>query len=556
MKRELPFGFEKIIKETREDALSAVTNEEGIFLSSLYLSGGIPEFPDLLPSMLDRGLVAEDEDGNLSVTEEGMDAVSLYPLLGNGGDGGFYPEAFFPTILSLAASGTIPSGKNHYSRSFASDFFTAIFPSEEKDSIRQRAIISTERLIALSVVIEKGSGLALSLSDSERFMVLSEYERIALMLFPGCEYDKSMMDKASLAVYLITKLRAVPEDRADDYLSLISRIASIELPDKELLFIMSLVRWKDGLIYGSEIPEKGRDVAVSTDFTISYSGAMPGDIYLYASPEKCSTATEWKITKQSAKAAFSLSLSDSDIIKKLSSISSYTIPETLSQRLSAWYASYSSIRAERALLLHTDERNGRIIEALPTMQMHIVSKLAHNIFLMKAETESLWRRALENAGFDMLGPTEGPEMITESGPRIPDVPTPVFNIPVINAERRIPYSPNRRKELLERAVSPLRKILVNSGFIVSDDQHTPDIPMINGLYYQEKLRLIHEGESAKVYLEDLEGNAVAGKPVRTEDPDTITVNGRSIRISKIWKAAALPSSVRDWDEGHADNDSQ
>ena len=54
MKRELPFGFEKIIKETREDALCAVSDEEGIFLSSLYLSGGISEFQDILPKIIQQ----------------------------------------------------------------------------------------------------------------------------------------------------------------------------------------------------------------------------------------------------------------------------------------------------------------------------------------------------------------------------------------------------------------------------------------------------------------------------------------------------------------------
>lgn len=556
MKRELPFGFEKILSENRESAVRAVNDDEGAFLSALYLSEGKIIEPSYLTAMTERGMAEEDKEGIYHVTEEGMAAVSLYPLLGRNDERNPYPESFFPSILAFAASSEIPSGQNHYSKSFSSDFFTSIFPAFSKDRIRDAAMLAVKRLIELSVIKEKASGLSISLPEAERFMSLSEYERLALVIFPECTHDRDKLGKAALFIYLVSRISGIRKEDTEGKLTQIAAIAGIASYDGELLYTMNIIEDDGNTVSGLQIPEKSSEITVSSDFTISYAGAMPGDIYLYAVPEKCSTASEWKITKQSAKAAFSMNLSDKDIIGKLREISSFDLPETIGQRLSAWYESYSSIRAERALLLYTDERNSRIIDALPTMQMHIVSKLSPNIFLMKAETEMHWRRALENAGFDMLGPTEGPEMITSPGPEITEIPSPVFKAPEISEEREIPFCNEKIKSLVDSSDTKLRKALILSGFITNEEQPTPYVEMINGLYYQEKLRAVHQGETKKVYLESVDGDVTIGRPERTEDPDIFLVCGKSIRISKVWKVAVLPASVKDWDEDPSDNDNR
>ena len=314
MKRELPFGFEKILSENRESAVRAVNDDEGAFLSSLYLSEGKIIEPSYLTAMTERGMAEEDKEGIYHVTEEGMAAVSLYPLLGRNDERNPYPEAFFPSILSFAASSEIPSGQNHYSKSFSSDFFTSIFPAFSKDRIRNAAMLAVKRLIELSVIKEKASGLSISLPEAERFMSLSEYERLALVIFPECTHDRDKLGKAALFIYLVSRISGIRKEDAGGKLTQIAAIAGIALYDEELLYTMNIIEDDENTVSGLQIPEKSSEITVSSDFTISYTGAMPGDIYLYAVPEKCSTASEWKITKQSAKAAFSMNLSDKDII--------------------------------------------------------------------------------------------------------------------------------------------------------------------------------------------------------------------------------------------------
>ena len=144
-------------------------------------------------------------------------------------------------------------------------------------------------------------------------------------------------------------------------------------------------------------------------------------------------------------------------------------------------------------------------------------------------------------------------MITSPGPEITEIPSPVFKAPKISEEREIPFCQGKIKSLMDSSDTKLRKALILSGFITSEEQPTPYVEMINGLYYQEKLRAVHQGETKKVYLESVDGDVTIGRPERTEDPDIFLVFGKSIRISKVWKAAVLPASVRDWDEDLSDN---
>ena len=69
MKRELPFGFEKILSENRESAVRAVNDDEGAFLSSLYLSEGKIIEPSYLTAMTERGMAEEDKEGRVPGSE-------------------------------------------------------------------------------------------------------------------------------------------------------------------------------------------------------------------------------------------------------------------------------------------------------------------------------------------------------------------------------------------------------------------------------------------------------------------------------------------------------
>ena len=552
-KQTLPFGFDSVLSSMPGRAAAAADEADGVALTLLAL------FPESagkyvsLPSLLDRGL-AENADEAVRVTDEGMKAVSLYPLLGRRGKHQPYPSAFFPFLLSAAASRTLPSGR--WQRMLSSDFFTSLFPSIPPERIAEAAAEAMEALIRLGIAENDGGVITIRKQNAESFMALSEEERIAVAIDDRTAYDTALRRKAALMISAISHLSGISEDEAERRISMLGEASGYSCSLGRLC-MFSVIENDGGMITGRSMHPGGDDACtISSDFSITCTGKAPEDLFLYATPVSSDTTVQWKLTKASLKTAFSQGLTPDDVCARLRRIASYALPETIEPRISGWYSSYSSIKAERALILTADERNARIIDALPTLKMHILGKLGENIFLMDSTTEPLWRRALENGGFDMLGPTSGPRF-AENEDETAVLPPSGFSVPEIPEEREVPYDGEMRKRLLKASDSPLRTALIASGFIVSESQETPAAEMVNGLYYQEKMRIINASiaDGAKLYLEFPDGSTLIGRAEKEED-GSIAILGRSIDPAKVWKAARLPLSVRDSALPPSDSDSQ
>ena len=542
----LPFGFGTILADYPVKALSAVNKSDGRTLTKALLSYDHMLERDESEALIDRGLL-EWKDGKLSVTECGMKSVSIFPLFGEKRARRPYPEAFFPFLFSAVSSSMLQSGR--WQKLISSDFFTSLFPGIDKERIGMASVKAVESLISLGIIDDSNTELRVSREEERRFMKLSEEERLSLVITGKTE-------RYAHFIYLSSLLSGIKEEELDEYLALCTSLSGAEI-DKEYLFLFSILDGDEGEITArSFITERTSDFSVSSDFSITYSGKTPAGLYLYATPLLSDSISEWKITKQAAKAAFSAGMTPEEINSELSSISSYPLPETLYPRLSGWFQSFSTLHAERALILKADERNARIIDALPTLQMHILGKLGENIFLMNPDTELLWRRALENAGFDMLGPTKGPRFEKEEE-KASIIPPPSFERPAISEERVVPFDKESQEKLLKASTSPLRTALILSGFVVMEEQETPRIAEVNGLYYQEKARLIHQAitEGKKLYVEFTDGETLIGRAEKIDD-ERIRLSGREIDIAKIWKTASLPVSVKDAVLLPSDNDSQ
>ena len=547
----LPFGFDEVLKKNSDEVLKAVNVEEGVNLTKVLLSydGVYPD--DKTAPLTDKGLARINKDGKLEVTKYGMKAVSYFPLLGRKGQKRPYPEAFFPFLLSIIASSVLQSGR--WQKLIASDFFTPLFPGIEKERITEAAIKAMERLIEIGVADDSESELRLSKEKAQSFMRLKEEERLAIILREGAESNREQRERTALFIHLSFSLSGINEDEREKTLDIIKELSGTEVSLDELL-LFSIVDENDGILSGRELPLVRGTLAVSSDFSITYTGKSPEDIYLFASPIMTDTTTEWKITKSAMKAAFSLGMNPENVKSILTGISSFPLPETLYPRISGWYSSFSSLKAERVLVLKADERNARIIDALPTIKVHVAGKLDENIFLMNIETEALWRRALENAGFDMLGPTTGPHFDIQKKDE-KSIPQSSFTAPKLGYEREIPYTPEMMAKQMESTDDPIRKALINSGFIVSEEESTPSVDTVNGLYYQEKMRIVHTAlnEGMKLYAEFADGSVLVGKPSKADD-EKILILDHEVDPAKIWKAAVFPKSVRDFELPPSDND--
>ena len=105
--RKLPFGFERVLTQDENNVLEVLSTEDGMLLTRIALSLDTIEETEDITSLLDRGM-AEWKDERLEVTEKGMKAVSLYPLLGTKRTRRIYPEAFFPFQLPSLFFSPIP----------------------------------------------------------------------------------------------------------------------------------------------------------------------------------------------------------------------------------------------------------------------------------------------------------------------------------------------------------------------------------------------------------------------------------------------------------------
>lgn len=545
--KKLPFFFEEIIREYPDKVISALTDEEGMLLTEIVLAKNKELFvqSDTAKALFDKGMI-ERKDGEIAITEIGEKAISMFPLLGEKERRLAYPAAFFPFILFEIASGKLPSGR--WQKIISSDFFTSLFPGVASSRIKDAGIKAIERLLDLSVAIDNGTELTLDRKAAEAFMKLSEEERIALM-----DEGTAQLENKALFVFIASLLSGIHEDEIDEKLGLAKELSLASI-DKSILFLFSVLEEKDGIITGRKMENsKTEGFTVSSDFSITYRGSAPEDIYLYAEPVLSDATSEWKLTRLSMKTAFSSGFTPESVKQQLSFNSKFLLPETLLPRISGWYESWNALKAERAIILRADERNARIIDALPTLKMHILGKIGENAFIMDPETEELWRRALQNAGFDMLGTTTGPLFKKKAERNFP-LPPRQFNAPEIPEERKIPFDRAERERLLSSTADPWRRILIKSGIIADESIPSPLLDTVNGLYYQEKMRLINHAiaEKQKLYLEFVDGTVLTGLAEKEED--NLIIAGKEAEADKVWKAAVLPFSVIDSAEPLLDSD--
>ncbi len=545
--KKLPFSFEEIIREYPDKVISALTDEEGMLLTEIVLAKNKELFvqSDTAKALFDKGMI-ERKDGEIAITEIGEKAISMFPLLGEKERRLAYPAAFFPFILFEIASGKLPSGR--WQKIISSDFFTSLFPGVASSRIKDAGIKAIERLLDLSVAIDNGTELTLDRKAAEAFMKLSEEERIALM-----DEGTAQLENKALFVFIASLLSGIHEDEIDEKLGLAKELSLASI-DKSILFLFSVLEEKDGIITGRKMENsKTEGFTVSSDFSITYRGSAPEDIYLYAEPVLSDATSEWKLTRLSMKTAFSSGFTPESVKQQLSFNSKFLLPETLLPRISGWYESWNALKAERAIILRADERNARIIDALPTLKMHILGKIGENAFIMDPETEELWRRALQNAGFDMLGTTTGPLFKKKAERNFP-LPPRQFNAPEIPEERKIPFDRAERERLLSSTADPWRRILIKSGIIADESIPSPLLDTVNGLYYQEKMRLINHAiaEKQKLYLEFVDGTVLTGLAEKEED--NLIIAGKEAEADKVWKAAVLPFSVIDSAEPLLDSD--
>lgn len=509
-----------------------VRERESVELSAYALSEGrICLDARTAESFLARGLI--DERG--LVTEAGRSVISLYPMLGEGrGRRRRFPSSFVPAVLSIVASGELSSKSMHFSRYFGSEFFTSIFPGLEAGKASALAIETVKALLELGVAEAECSHLYISKESALSFLSLGDAEMLSYILYPSYPERQEIHRALSLSM-MIDSLPTQDAGKTEDLIAAVSGSGERVL---ERLMEVGLAYEEDGFISACTM-ESGENEAlvISSDFSISCPNSTGRSIFLFAHPVKSDVVDQWMITKSSAKAAFSMGLTPDGIISTLKGLAGSTVPDTVEMRLRSWFGSFSSIRPQRALILSVDSSIVGILDSLPLLSIHIQERIGSNVFVMNPDTEYEWRKVLRYAGFDMVGRTEG-SMLSSRGEAALFSPTPpVMQIP----PRRMVAEDETKREKLAEGLSFLEKAFVLSGV---PEHEEPDV--VDGLCYQEKLRIIESAKDGSrcLYIEMTDGTMEIGPVLEySREEGTVRMENGCYPRDRIWKAALLPAYI-------------
>lgn len=145
---------------------------------------------------------------------------------------------------------------------------------------------------------------------------------------------------------------------------------------------------------------------MDSDLTISYSGTLPvidGKDYLHmiAIVRKVDIVSSYEINKHTILHAFDYGLSVDDICDYLEALTRKSCTQ-VKNLITHWREEFASITIYDGIVVKADDRQSRIIEALPQLQPYIIARISQGLFLLSRKDESQWRKILFSAGSSML----------------------------------------------------------------------------------------------------------------------------------------------------------
>ena len=176
-----------------------------------------------------------------------------------------------------------------------------------------------------------------------------------------------------------------------------------------LLGLGLLVKTKGGYNHVSYTQgEPASSFIVDSDYSVSYLGSLDADSLLvrFAALETLDRTRLWRITEERLRSALDGGVGYDEIRSYLKTYVNGTLNTALLKSLDLIAERSRQVQIYDGLVLHTDERVGRIVEQLPALQEHILDRLSPTIFLMKRSHERIWRQILTQAGLS-LGSTKG-----------------------------------------------------------------------------------------------------------------------------------------------------
>lgn len=325
----------------------------------------------------------------------------LGPLEGAGGEQSHLSREFVRGYLSLLLS---------EQRFGYREAHRAIFPSFEEVHLRRLIPLLGDLLQRLGVV-KTGKVPHLVEERVDALLSLSEGDLYALLLaasISGPPIASAVAFSSSL-VSLLEGAGSIGQEGLDLLLHILFKRHGIAYVDTVSETLVTL-----GLISGGPVHHVARftepvgeeRLLVDSDFTINYLGERKeGDIlHRFATLSTFDLQRQWRVTKESVVRAFEAGLPFSEIEAYLLSNTQGSSASSLIKQLSMLSERYGMLTIYDGLTLVVDQRVAHLVEHLPALEEHRIRKLSPTIFLMRRESEEVWRKILTDAG-QLVGST-------------------------------------------------------------------------------------------------------------------------------------------------------
>jgi len=144
---------------------------------------------------------------------------------------------------------------------------------------------------------------------------------------------------------------------------------------------------------------------------LSLKDLIPFTFFMQA--VKCSTVTEYQISRKSVSAAFDKGYTLKGIQKILSDYAPYELPQNLLFNLEEWHNAYSSAVLYKGYVLKVSSENISMVENSPSLSVHIAEKLAEGVYLLDLPADENPSSFIKACGLDFMGSVKTVEKETE-----------------------------------------------------------------------------------------------------------------------------------------------
>jgi hypothetical protein len=288
--------------------------------------------------------------------------------------------------------------------------YRSIFPAIDGTILSSLFESITEILQTLGVIIPSKPPKIVT-ARSEALLELDDREMLTLLV-AAAGGEGPIAARIALVGELIATLDHLPSIAKDRLILLVRALSKRnQLPSCEAV-IPALIRLgiiSDGPVHLiNTVAERSEreHLLVDSDHTISYLGSSPpGDLlYRFATIETHDVQRRWRVDRSSIVSAFDAGVTLAEIEDYLTKQGRGGAVASLLKQCTLLDERYKAATVHDGLVLVCDERVANLVENLPALKEQCIKCLAPTVYLMRRNTETIWRKALEDAG-QLVGAT-------------------------------------------------------------------------------------------------------------------------------------------------------